>query len=290
MTVPSPPTPPLTPELIERLERAAQAKNRDALRRASRLAGNPYAVTVYERGGLWASLVGTLPGLPWYNTVSGVTQHRLTGLDEVLDLYRSAGISPRLSVGSADLTPALGAALFDRRFTPVGVGATLYAAAGSPQPQTFSGIQIHELALGEATNTFNDVLLAGYGFTNAAQQALAVLENEGPKVRRYLARVDGQPAAVAALSIQDGVAYLAGAATLSAFRERGIQSALIHRRLGDVAALCEPVECELVTVTTAFASGSQRNLERHGFRLAQLKILWAETLWAKRQRVIQATP
>ena len=50
----------------------------------------------------------------------------------------------------------------------------------------------------------------------------------------------------------------------------GAQAALIHRRLNDAARTCE-----LVTVTTAFASASQRNLERQGLRVAQLKTLWA---------------
>ncbi|CAM3278815.1 N-acetyltransferase domain-containing protein [Deinococcus saxicola] len=263
--------PPLTPELIERLEAAIHQKGWDALRRAAELEGNPHGVTLFGRGGLWASVVRALPQLPWYNTVSGLTQHRLPELDGALALYRSQQIAPRLSVGAAHLNPALGAALYDRGFTPVGVGATLYAAAEAPPPRTFAGMQIHEVSPGEDTLTFNAVLLAGYGFTDPAQQALAVLENEGPGVRRYLARVDGQPAAAAALSVQDGVAYLAGAATLPEFRGRGVQAALIHRRLNDVAS-----ECELVTVTAAFASGSQRNLERQGFRVAQLNTLWSE--------------
>lgn len=264
-------TPPLTPELIERLEAGIRQKSWDALRRASGLEGNPHGVILSGRGGLWASLVQTLPQLPWYNSVSGLTGDTLTELDDVLTLYRSQRIAPRLSVWATHLTPTLGAALFDRGFTPVGVGATLYAAAESPPPLTFPGIQVGELPTDEDAEIFNEVLLAGYGFTDPAQQALAILENGGRGVRRYLALIDGQPAAVAALSVRDGVAYLAGAATLPKFRGRGVQAALIHRRLSDVAS-----ECDLITVTAAFASGSQRNLERHGFRVAQLKTLWSE--------------
>ncbi|OLV19283.1 GNAT family N-acetyltransferase [Deinococcus marmoris] len=263
-------TPPLTPELIERLEAAIRQKGWDALRRASKLQGNPHGVTLYGRGGLWASLVRALPELPWYNTVSGLTQDTLTELDEVLSVYQSERIAPRLSVWATHLTPTLGAALFDRGFTPVGVGATLYAAAEAPPPRTFAGVEVRELKLGEDTATFNAVLLAGYGFTDPVQRALAILENEGAGVRRFLACVDGQPAA-AALSVQNGVAYLAGAATLPEFRGRGLQAALIHCRLNNAAQ-----SCELVTVTTAFASGSQRNLERYGFRVAQLKTFWSE--------------
>ncbi|CAM3629720.1 N-acetyltransferase [Deinococcus frigens] len=262
--------PPLTPELIERLEGAVREKGWDALSRASRLEDNPYGVTLYERGGLWASVVCALPELPWFNTVSGLSQDRLTGLDEVLALYRSQRIAPRLSVWATHLTPVLGAALFDRGFTPVGVGTTLYAAATAPAPRTFAGVEVRELEPSGRREAFNTALLAGYGFTDPVQRALAILEHEGPGVRRYLACVDGQPAAAAALSVHDGVAFLAGAATRPDDRQRGAQSALIHRRLDDAAR-----SCELVTVTTAFASASQRNLERHGFRVAQLKTSWA---------------
>lgn len=262
--------PPLTPQLIERLEAAVYEKSWDALRRASELPGNPHGVTLYRRGGLWAWMVRALPDLPWFNAVSGLTQDTLTELDGVLALYRSARIAPRLSVWATHLTPTLGAALFDRGFTPVGIGTTLYAAATAPAPHTFAGVEVRELDPGEESETFNAVLLAGYGFIHPVQRALAILENDGPGVRRSLALVNGQPAAAAALSMHSGVAFLAGAATLPEYRQRGAQSALIHRRLNDAAQ-----SGELVTVTTAFASASQRNLERHGLRVAQLKTLWA---------------
>lgn len=251
------------------MEAAIRLKSWDALRRACELEGNPYGVTLYEKEGLRASLVRALPKLPWFNTVSGLTQDTLTELDGALSMYQMEGIAPRLGVWATHLTPTLGAALYDRGFTPVGVGATLYAAA-APTPGTFAGVDVRELDAGEDRATFRAVLLEGYGFTNPAQRALAVLEHEGPGVRRYLARVDGQPAAAATLSAHDGVAFLAGAATRPEFRQRGAQAALIHRRLNDAARTCE-----LVTVTTAFASASQRNLERQGLRVAQLKTLWA---------------
>lgn len=117
--------------------------------------------------------------------------------------------------------------------------------------------------------TFDDVMLAGCEFDHPVQRTLAIMENEGPEVRRYLALIEGQPAAAAVLTHYDGIAYLAGAATLSEFRERGAQAALIQRRLVDAAE-----RSELVAVTTAFASPSQWNLERFGFSLAHLKTLW----------------
>lgn len=260
---------PLTPGLIERLEGAVHEHGWESLRRASEVPGNPHGVSLCGRGGLWASVVRAAPHLPWFNTVSGLTQDTLTELDQALTLYQDQQIAPRLSVWATHLNPALGAALFDRGFTPVGMGATLYAAVAAPAPRTFADVEVSELEGGEERGMFNAALLAGYGFTDPVQRELAVLAHEGLSVRRYLAYVNGQPAAAATLSVHDGVALLAGAATLPEYRQRGTQSALIHRRLNDAAQ-----SCELVTVTTAFASASQRNLERQGLRLAHLKTLW----------------
>jgi GNAT superfamily N-acetyltransferase len=52
-----------------------------------------------------------------------------------------------------------------------------------------------------------------------------------PEWRRYLARVDGEPAGEALLTLFGDVAYLAEASTVPAYRRRGIQRALIAHRL-----------------------------------------------------------
>ena len=60
-----------------------------------------------------------------------------------------------------------------------------------------------------------------------------------------------------------------GAATLPEFRGRGVQTALINRRLWAAAQQGS----EYAVVSTTPGSGSQRNMERRGFRLAYSKIV-----------------
>jgi ribosomal protein S18 acetylase RimI-like enzyme len=84
-----------------------------------------------------------------------------------------------------------------------------------------------------------------------------------PGFVRYCARVDGQLAAVATLRIDGDVAQLCGAATLPAFRRRGIQTALLARRLQDGAQ----AGCDLAVVTTQPGSKSQQNVAKQGFSL-----------------------
>ena len=86
---------------------------------------------------------------------------------------------------------------------------------------------------------------------------------EAPGFRRYAAFVDGRMAGFASMRLDSGLAQLCGAATLPAFRRRGIQTAFLRRRLAD--ALAEG--CDLALVTTQPGSKSQQNSGQQGFAL-----------------------
>jgi ribosomal protein S18 acetylase RimI-like enzyme len=81
--------------------------------------------------------------------------------------------------------------------------------------------------------------------------------------RRYGAWIDGDLAGVASLRMDEGVAQLCGAATLPAFRRRGVQAALLRRRLADSA----DAGCDLAVLTVQPGSTSQENGHRQGFAL-----------------------
>ena len=84
-----------------------------------------------------------------------------------------------------------------------------------------------------------------------------------PGVTRYLAFVDDEAVSAASIRIDGTLAQLTGAATLPAFRRRGLQTALTARRLADAAT----AGCDLAVVTTNPGSKSQENAQRHGFEL-----------------------
>ena len=90
-----------------------------------------------------------------------------------------------------------------------------------------------------------------------------------PGFRRYAAFVDGRMAGFASLRLHDGLAQLCGAATLPAFRRRGIQTAFLNRRLAD--AVVEG--CDIALVTTQPGSKSQENSEQQGFALLYSRAL-----------------
>jgi GNAT superfamily N-acetyltransferase len=85
---------------------------------------------------------------------------------------------------------------------------------------------------------------------------------------------DGRVIATAAMSISDGVALLAGASTIPAARHRGAQFALLAHRLAYAAAH----GCDLAMMVALPGSGSQRNAERNGFRIAYTRTKWRRAL------------
>jgi GNAT superfamily N-acetyltransferase len=86
----------------------------------------------------------------------------------------------------------------------------------------------------------------------------------------FFAELDGEPIATGALCICDGVGLLAGACTVPEGRRQGAQLALLERRLRYAAEQ----GCDIAMMCALPGSASQRNAERHGFRIAYTRIKW----------------
>ncbi len=89
--------------------------------------------------------------------------------------------------------------------------------------------------------------------------------------RAFLAELDGRAIAAGVMHVHDGVALLAGASTMPDARKRGAQQALLQSRLRYGAEH----GCDLAMMCAQPPGGaSQRNAERHGFRIAYTRIKW----------------
>ena len=91
--------------------------------------------------------------------------------------------------------------------------------------------------------------------------------SKGPS---FLAELDGKPIATGALTIHENVALLAGASTIPDARRQGAQLALLEDRLRYAATQ----GCTVAMMVALPGSGSQRNAERHGFRIAYTRTKW----------------
>jgi len=94
------------------------------------------------------------------------------------------------------------------------------------------------------------------------------------KAKTFLAELQEAPIATGALTIAGDVALLAGASTIPAARRQGAQLALLEERLRYAAAQ----GCTVAMMVALPGSGSQRNAERHGFRIAYTRTKWVQDL------------
>lgn len=86
----------------------------------------------------------------------------------------------------------------------------------------------------------------------------------------FVAELEGQAIATAALFMHEHVALLAGASTVPEGRRNGAQLALLDARL----RLAVARGCDLAMMVAAPGSASQRNAERNGFRVAYTRTKW----------------
>jgi len=194
-------------------------------------------------------------------------------LAAVEERYRERGEPLRCELSNLG-DPSIGQLLTRRGYTLMGFENVLGLQLPALPPQAPLGAEVLPAAEGEA-GIWLDVLVTGFATPDeqgvasdedfpreALERAIEDLTAAAGFVR-YLARIGGEVAGGASLRVAGKVAQLTGAATLPAFRRRGVQSALLSHRLAEAAT----AGCEIAIVTTQPGSKSQQNVQRQGFEL-----------------------
>lgn len=136
-------------------------------------------------------------------------------------------------------------------------------------PVAVSGVEVREADRNEGRIWMETVKR---GFSTVEESAAIPVEFFEPflhikNTHCFIAWIDGQAVGAGTVAINDGLASLFGTGTLTEFRNHGAQTALLRARL----ELALELGCDLAMVGTTPGSGSQRNVERAGFRLAYTK-------------------
>ena len=133
-----------------------------------------------------------------------------------------------------------------------------------------AGIEVQKAAEGEIDLW---TLTVAQGFAEhfpVTQELLSIMRMfaDGKNTECYFARVDGKIAGGATLALRGRIAGLFGASTLPQFRNRGVQTALLHARMRRAAEM----GCDLAMSIAAPGSASQRNITRRGFRTLYTRV------------------
>lgn len=186
------------------------------------------------------------------------------------DFYRSRGAAIRLML-SPMADPSLLELIGKRGYRLAEFESVLINPLDDIEPLNLSpGLEVTKVAREDANLWVNTV---ARGFSEGQEVPPVILECmpllfhiDGAEC--FLASVDGEAAGGAGMAIRNNIAAIFGAATLVEFRNRGIQTALLNRRL----AVAKAEGCNLAVVCTKPGSVSQRNVQKQGFRVAYTKV------------------
>jgi GNAT superfamily N-acetyltransferase len=226
-------------------------------------------------GGAWALLY---PGdaTAIFNRVLGLGLDRPASPGDLVALkalYAEHGIGCfRIA-----LCPAMEPAGFETTLRAAGFGTSMHLVKwvrdGSPAKAPATGLHIERAVPNEST-AMDELLLAAFGGRPFSVPFAAALIGR-PHWYHYVARNGGAPVATAMMYVRDGFAWLGAAGTLPSHRGRGVQAALIARRIDDARALgCHTLTADTAPDLPERPSPSYRNMERAGFRVAYRRPNW----------------
>jgi len=199
----------------------------------------------------------------------------LGALDEIERFFAERGAAVMHEV-----CPLAGAATLDllcgRGYRPVEISNVLFRTVENPQSTDRGNIRVRLIGADEAEVW---AAVSARGWTHEHPELRDFVEQMGVlTVARqqspcFMAEIDGVAGAAGGLSLHEGVALFAGAATVPELRRSGLQGALLEARM----RYAWEHGCDLAMMVAEAGSNSQRNAERQGFRVAYTRMKWKLT-------------
>ena len=274
--------------LARRLERAEGCSNAAFVE--SRAVHQP------EHGAVWRDINGTMAMFDGVG--SPLTQTFCLGMFAALDIDQLHAIESFFAERGADtfqevcpLSDANALTLLpDRGYRPIEQSTVMW------QPVTETPTESHDATAPLARRIEQSEVLRWADYSARGWEATAELaefmRNFGAVTGSargttcFVAEIDGDIVGTAGLNIHDGVALMAGASTLPAYRGRGAQAALLRARL----AYAHASGCDVAMMAALPGSTSQTNAERQGFRIAYTRTKWQRALTHVRPELARAQP
>ena len=264
----------LTRELIRRFEQHQADAVESLLTHSLRVpGGNPEGYALYREDPIRASL-STNPRAGWATQAIGATGQSAEAVRRVVEFFNAHGVPARLRIVPDGFTAEQGDTLTELGLRHIGFHTIMWA----PLPASVDPLrsaEIREVTTLTDMDTHIDIQLGVYGVPPDVIDRLRPLRRAwlGSTGRRfYLGYVDGQPAAEASLFWRENLAYLESAGTLPTYRRRGLQQALIARRITDATKL----GCRIIIGGADFENNSRTNQMACGLAVAYTTAIWRQ--------------
>src|ERR1700704_1838866 len=257
-------------DLVQRVLSADAAYTISRMQVLERLPGNPIGIAYRWMDETVVALAARF--LPSFTRVIGLRSGHERHVEPLVRWYREQGLVPTFEMVPGMFDASLGRELARLGFFQSAHHACLIGDSDLTSSAE-SQIDVERVQTPEAMERYLDAYVAGWGIAEKdhAQFKTNVrpwLDQAGWSL--YLARVDGQPAAAATLYLSDRVGYLADATTDPSFRRRGLQHALLQRRIRDAKA----TGIDFVFSGAEPFSTSHRNMERIVMRVQFIRMKW----------------
>lgn len=219
------------------------------------------------------------------NRVCGLGVRERAGeqmIDQILDIYRASKVK-RFSFQQSPCTQyeLIGGWLEKRGFRPHHAYSELVretAPAMAVQTAVPAEVRVERIGRQDARDF---AAVFGKVFPVPSSQLDWISASVGaPGFSHYMAYVGDRPAATAMIYANGSAAWMGWAGTLTVFRRRGAQTALIAARVQRAAELgAKWIVCATMEPKRGRPTGSYRNLLKSGFREAYLRPIW---VWERR--------
>lgn len=234
-----------------------------------------HGVEARDFGPVQATVVRDLPAARMLNLVLGAEEQRADAgghLAQALDWMESQQVSFYVPLAETAGSARARGLLESRRYERGYAWMKFIRDAHPPRFSPPAGVEV--VTVTDETEPFGMIAATGFGLPPWASALFANLPRK-PGWHCYLARVEDEASACAAMFIQNGMAELGIAATLEPARGRGCQTALLHRRITDAgAAGCHTLSVKTGERTPGHPSTSYGNILRAGFEETYLRPNW----------------
>jgi GNAT superfamily N-acetyltransferase len=252
-------TPPSSILTVHRLEAAEAASGR------AFVSVTPGATGIDVLGG-YAAMMGD--GSPLTHVLGAGLRGdwTLEDIDRVERFYASHGATPVF-----ELCPMIDAAFFEElqeRGYRVTQFENLLVSAMLAPPAAEPAAEIRRVEAAEASDWARLMAQAFFSRNQVSEEEAAIGVPVARAAQAYVAEVDGCPVATGAMFLYDDIAFLMTDGTLPEYRGRGLQQALIQRRIKDAFEQ----GARHAMASTLPNSISQSNYLRNGFRVLYTKL------------------
>ncbi|MBK3494233.1 GNAT family N-acetyltransferase [Viridibacillus sp. YIM B01967] len=233
---------------------------------------NALGSNIKQFGTTLAFQVQQIPG-PAFNTVRNLNGEDLIYFSDIETWYNEQNMGFQIEVTPHNASQEVFRQLHKCSFYQTGFHASFIGDIQEVVDTTTTSNFEVELLQKEEFTDFADVYVRGFGLpefiTEGVKQNNEILYDIGGW-RFFKATLQGKIVGIAVLYVQDDIATLAAATTLSEYRGQGIQKALIQAR----AQYALPQGAKYITSEAQFGSISHSNMQKSMMDLVYTKAIY----------------